>query len=57
MCVKEYAPIDLLCIGSGFFTYMESINRKGYITDNILQQNFMIHIMDHLFSLGYERKV
>lgn len=36
---------------------MESIDRKGYITDNILQQNFMIHIMDHLFSLGYERKV
>jgi len=36
---------------------MASINKLGFITEDALNDTFMIHIKNHLVSLGYEEKL
>ncbi len=54
---KKYDPIDLLCVGYGLFLYLESINKKGYVSDIALQHKFMHGLSSHLFKLGNEHKI
>ena len=53
---KVYDAIDLICFTNGVFRYMNSINKRGYIREKALEGTFMIHITNHLFSLGSKNK-
>lgn len=52
-----YSAIELICMGECFLRYMASINKLGFITEDALNDTFMIHIKNHLVSLGYEEKL
>ena len=54
---KVYDAIDLICIVECLFSTMGSINNRGYVSLNSLTNNFMSMIADHLFSLGFEKKI
>lgn len=52
-----YDPFYLLCVIDSFFKYLGSVNRKGFVPDNYLDTIFVVHIKQHLSSLGYEDKL
>jgi hypothetical protein len=54
---KIYDVIDLICIVDCLFSTMGGIKNRGYVSLNSLTNNFMSMIADHLFSLGFEKKV
>ena len=52
----NYDALDLVCITNTFFSIMEDVNIKGYVTLDGLNTGFVNEIASHLYSLGYERK-
>ena len=53
----NYDAMDLVCITNAFFSVMEDVNTKGYVTLNTLNTGFVNDIASHLHSLGYEQKI
>lgn len=54
---KSYDSLELLCIGECMLRNMNSINKKGFMVKDFIDNNFMAHISSHLESLGYEKKL
>jgi hypothetical protein len=55
---SDYKFMDVICIIDSLFRYMNSINKKGYITSDNFRNNFMYYIMDFLEKYyGYNKRI
>jgi len=53
----KYNFIEVICIVRSIFRYMDSINKRGYVTESVLKNTFMKHIMKFLEGYMYEFKI
>jgi hypothetical protein len=54
---RVYDVIDLICIVDSLFRSMNAINVKGYVSIDSLTNKLISNVSQHLYSLGYEKKV
>lgn len=47
----------MVCLARCVFKHLYSINEKGFVSHDVLENTFMRQIMSHLASLGYKRKI
>jgi hypothetical protein len=53
---RGYGCIEIVCIVDSIFRYVNSINKRGYVTEKCLDERWMNSIVDFLTCLGYTEK-
>ena len=54
---KDYDVLELIIITEELFRYFNSINERGFIKEESLNDSFMVDNMNLLCSLGFEKKL
>lgn len=54
---RVFDAVELLCVGEAIFSYMNSINKFGFITKNSLDDCFINHFGRHLEMFNFEPKI
>lgn len=54
---KDYDVLELIFITEELFRYLNSINERGFIKEESLNDSFMVDNMNLFCSLGFEKKL